>query len=176
MDKRIVVLTFAVVALAMTHSSAQAARERTIVCESQGGSYKYCTTGTTGEVYLRRQLSRTRCQAYDTWGADGDGSGIWVRDGCRAEFTVRERRDWGRWRNRDRDRDDDRYDDRNQVSRVRCESKNWGYRFCSIPGGARRARVVRQISGTRCDQGNNWDLERRGIWVDRGCAAEFEVR
>ena len=175
MDKRIVVLTFAFATLALTHSSAEAApRERTIVCESQGGSYKYCETGTTGEVYLRRQLSRTRCQQYDTWGADGDGSGIWVRDGCRAEFTLRERRGWGRWR----DRDDDRYDrdDRNEVSRVRCESKNWAYRLCPGPSGARRARVVRQISGTRCDRGDTWDLDRRGIWVDRGCAAEFEVR
>lgn len=34
---------------------------------------------------------------------------------------------------------------------------------------------VRQISGARCEQGRSWDYDRREIWVDNGCEAEFRV-
>jgi len=30
--------------------------------------------------------------------------------------------------------------------------------------------------GLRCRQGIEWGFDARGIWVERGCAAEFEVR
>ena len=147
--------------------------ERLIRCESVGGKHTYCPTGSYGTVTLAKQLSRTPCERYDTWGTDGDGGGLWVRDGCRADFVVSERHDWGRrrhGRDRDRDRDGD------AEGTVRCASKEWGYDHCSVPGGARNARVVRQVSDTRCVRGDNWDTDRRGIWVDRGCEAVFEVR
>jgi hypothetical protein len=35
--------------------------------------------------------------------------------------------------------------------------------------------LVRQISGARCEQGRSWDYDRREIWVDNGCEAEFRV-
>lgn len=35
--------------------------------------------------------------------------------------------------------------------------------------------LVKQISGARCDQGRSWDYDRREIWVDHGCEAEFRV-
>lgn len=37
-------------------------------------------------------------------------------------------------------------------------------------------RIVRQLSQVPCDYGYTWGYDRRGIWVDRGCRAEFEVR
>ena len=149
--------------------------ERVVRCESVGGKHTYCRTGMYGRVTLAKQLSRTPCERYDTWGTDGDGGGIWVRDGCRADFVVREERGWGR-HSRDRDRYDDRDRDRDGEDTVRCASKDWGYDHCSVPGGARQARVVRQLSDTKCVRGDNWDVDRRGIWVDRGCEAIFEVR
>jgi hypothetical protein len=36
-------------------------------------------------------------------------------------------------------------------------------------------RVARQLSETPCRRGENWGFDRRGIWVDKGCAAEFLV-
>ena len=33
--------------------------------------------------------------------------------------------------------------------------------------------VSRQISRTRCVQGQNWDVNRHSIWVKDGCRAEF---
>jgi hypothetical protein len=35
--------------------------------------------------------------------------------------------------------------------------------------------IVRQISGAKCEQGRSWDYDRREIWVDNGCEAEFRV-
>src|SRR5262245_38264664 len=61
---------------------------RRITCESRGGRYNYCRTDMRGRVRIERQLSDTPCRQYDTWGADGDGSGVWVSDGCRATFIV----------------------------------------------------------------------------------------
>jgi len=184
MVKRIVFITCAAALLSIAEARDH---ERVIRCESEGGRSSYCETGAYGDVQLRRQLSKRRCEEYDTWGADRDGSGIWVRDGCRAEFTVREVRGWGRWRH-DRDRDDDddrdrddrygdddRYD-RDEVSRVHCSSVDWSYAECPVRGRPSDARIVRQISKTRCERGDNWDLDRRKIWVDRGCEAVFEVR
>jgi hypothetical protein len=66
--------------------------QRTIKCESRQSDYNYCPTHTTGRVELSEQLSKASCTEYQTWGADGDGSGIWVREGCRAVFTVAHKR------------------------------------------------------------------------------------
>ena len=36
-------------------------------------------------------------------------------------------------------------------------------------------RIERQFSNTRCDLWRNWGYDRRGVWVDDGCRAEFRV-
>jgi hypothetical protein len=36
-------------------------------------------------------------------------------------------------------------------------------------------RLLRQRSDAACRQGSSWGYDRRGIWVDRGCRADFEV-
>lgn len=196
MEKRSGTIGLAIVLLCATASLARHDddRERTIQCESEGGRAHYCPTGTTGRVELGKQLSRTRCAEYDTWGSDEDGGGIWVRDGCRAIFVVRERRGWGwgrrdrddRWDDRDRDdrwddRDDDRDRDRDdddaaRASIVRCGSEDWAYNHCEVRARRWTSRLVRQHSGTRCVRDSNWGEDRDGIWVDRGCDAEFEIR
>ncbi len=57
---------------------------------------------------------------------------------------------------------------------VRCESDNYRYRYCRADTD-NRVRLTRQLSGTDCREGRNWGYDRYGIWVDRGCAAEFRV-
>jgi hypothetical protein len=61
-------------------------RSRTIVCESDSNSRHRCDVDTQYGVRLTRQLSRTNCVLNRTWGYDSRG--IWVREGCRAEFTI----------------------------------------------------------------------------------------
>jgi hypothetical protein len=40
----------------------------------------------------------------------------------------------------------------------------------------RDIQLNRQISGSACIEGQTWGTDNRGIWVDRGCRAEFRVR
>jgi hypothetical protein len=169
----VILVSLAALFVPTTDSFARDGDRRTIRCESEAERHSYCRTNTHGRVELRKRLSKAPCIEYETWGADRDGGGIWVRNGCRAEFSVVEHR-WGR------DDDDDRRPGRRRRDRdgdvrtIRCKSDNWEYNHCAT-GNARRARIVRQISDSRCIQGTNWGTDRRGIWVDDGCEAEFEV-
>ncbi len=62
-------------------------RERTrVVCESRNGHQEFCSADTRFGVELARQLSTSECVFRRSWGYDDRG--IWVRDGCRAEFFL----------------------------------------------------------------------------------------
>ena len=54
---------------------------------------------------------------------------------------------------------------------VDCQSRNYSYVRCDADW--RDARIVRQLSDTRCIKGQNWGIDRRGLWVDRGCGGTF---
>jgi hypothetical protein len=54
---------------------------------------------------------------------------------------------------------------------VECRSQNYSFQRCPVPW--RDARMVRQLSDTRCVRGMNWGMDRSGIWVDRGCGGRF---
>jgi hypothetical protein len=66
---------------------------RRVRCESRGFGYHHCPAETGGRVRLSEQISEAPCVRGRTWGYDR--SGIWVDQGCAAEFIV------GRWRDRD---------------------------------------------------------------------------
>jgi hypothetical protein len=57
---------------------------------------------------------------------------------------------------------------------ITCESRNYRYNYCRADTD-RRVTLVRQKSSTRCRMWDNWGYDTRGVWVDRGCAAEFRV-
>jgi Protein of unknown function (DUF3011)/Ricin-type beta-trefoil lectin domain len=64
--------------------------------------------------------------------------------------------------------------DERSANRITCASNNGSRVYCdaNTSGGVL---MLRQISGSPCRQGETWGYDRRGIWVDRGCRAEFEV-
>jgi len=62
-------------------------------------------------------------------------------------------------------------DDRPQGP-VRCESHANKTEQCAIDG---RARLVRQLSVTKCVEDRNWGQARGAVWVTDGCRAEFVV-
>jgi hypothetical protein len=35
--------------------------------------------------------------------------------------------------------------------------------------------LIKQRSDSSCRQGRSWGFDRRGIWVDHGCRADFQV-
>jgi hypothetical protein len=62
-------------------------------------------------------------------------------------------------------------------SRIVCESRNYQYSYCRADVRGARVSMVRELSrGRLCKEGYGWGTDRRGIWVDRGCRAEFEIR
>lgn len=54
---------------------------------------------------------------------------------------------------------------------VECTSQDYRRDHCRVPW--RDARLVDQISSTPCRRGQNWGVDRGGIWVDNGCAGRF---
>lgn len=131
-----------------------------VECSSLKDRPVYCRTHAIGRVRLEKQLSKTRCRENVNWGSDGDGSGVWVKDGCRGVFVVERGGRPGP----------------GPGKTITCTSKNYGYTHCNVSTWGREVRVERQISSTRCVQGDNWGVDWRGIWVDRGCNAVFAVR
>src|SRR5262249_17072522 len=56
-----------------------------VVCESRDGRNVLCEADTRYGVELSRQLSTSECVFRRSWGYNDRG--IWVKDGCRAEFV-----------------------------------------------------------------------------------------
>jgi hypothetical protein len=130
--------------------------QQRITCSSNNGRRNWCDIGGSRNVRLVRQISGSACIRDNTWGVDR--SGLWVDRGCRAEFLV--------------------------VGGipgppppriVTCSSINSRRNWCDI-GGRRDVQLARQISGSPCIRNNTWGVDRSGIWVDRGCRADFRVR
>ncbi len=61
----------------------------TVRLESLRGEFKTKRIDRNARVTLKRKLSKEPCTKDVTWGY-GEGT-LWVRNGCRAEFTVRRR-------------------------------------------------------------------------------------
>ncbi len=58
----------------------------TISCNSNGYRYQYCSANTNGYVRLLNQTSSAACIRGRSWGSDGGG--VWVNNGCAANFEV----------------------------------------------------------------------------------------
>jgi hypothetical protein len=132
--------------------------QQRITCSSNNNNRNWCDIGGSRDVRLIRQISGSACIRDRTWGVDRRG--LWVDRGCRAEFAVMNNNNnpgGGSWRT------------------VTCSSNNGRRNWCDI-GGRRDVQLTRQISGSACIRNNTWGVDRSGIWVDRGCRAEFRVR
>ena len=169
--------------------------DRTVRCESREGRTAWCRLDTRGGVRLVQQFSDSACIRGRSWGVRGDA--VWVTRGCRARFAASPYRDdryygYDERRGRDYDRGrnydyDDRYDrgyydnrgyydgrygnDRGRV--IRCQSHDGRYNFCRTSGYASRVQIRRVMSDANCRLNSSWGTRNGGIWVDRGCRAEF---
>jgi hypothetical protein len=132
-----------------------------ITCSSNDGRRKYCNADTRAGVRMTRQLSKPPCDQNRTWGYDR--SGIWVDRGCRAEFMVGNFNGGGRGPGTP------------PKTIINCSSNDGRRHWCSADTEHYGARLVRQISGSPCRQGETWGMQPGSVWVDRGCRADFEV-
>jgi len=128
-----------------------------IYCASNDFDRHFCTINTQGGVELIRQRSESACIYGRTWGVAGDS--IWVDRGCRADFAVGAR-DYG-----------DRY---HGTYVFYCASNDFNFHGCPVNTYA-GIRLVRQRSESPCVFGQTWGYDDRGVWVDRGCRADFET-
>ncbi len=142
-----------------------------IRCESRDYNDNYCPVNTRGGVRIVNQISRTPCDEGETWGYDRRG--IWVTAGCKADFEI-----GGGGRGYDRPGYGGGYGgDRGYGGgdRITCESRDYRYNYCPVRV-RRDVNLVYQTSSAECRFNRSWGYDRGGIWVDRGCAAEFEIR
>ena len=136
---------------------------QTIVCGDGRKARQNCAADTTYGVYLNRQLSSDNCQYNRDWGYDRNG--IWARNGCRAEFVTGDPNSYGNLGGMSSTR---------YTSTVVCESQNGRRQTC---GADTRygVDIYRQLSKSECIFNSTWGYDSRGIWVDRGCRAEFAL-
>ena len=139
----------------------------TIRCESNDGRTRECATG-GGRVVLERQISSSACIEGRTWGYGRNG--IWVSQGCRADFRIVGNDNGYRGGNYGGNYGGNDY---GNVQVIRCESNDGRNRTCPMDtrGGVQ---LVRQISKTACIEGRNWGSNRGGVWVTNGCRADFQ--
>ncbi len=139
-----------------------------VTCESLGGRETFCRLPLDADrVVLDRQLSRAACIEGRTWGYRRDG--IYVNNGCRAQFRVVDYR--GRGSDRNRVRFDGRDED---IERVTCLSSDGRRNYCRFPN--RGVRLVEQLGRAPCVEDRTWGHDRQGVWVDKGCRAVFDYR
>lgn len=145
-----------------------------VTCESRDQRTNYCDIDTRGGVVLVRQLSRGACIEGRSWGFDRRG--VWVSQGCRAEFEAGRGGSGPGWGHGNPGHGNPGWGGGpgggGQV--IRCESRDGRTQYCDI-GGARDVRLERQISRGACIEGQSWGWDRRGLWVANGCRGEFAV-
>jgi hypothetical protein len=144
--------------------AARPAMAQSITCSSENGRRNYCPVDTRGGVRMVRQRSGSPCQQGSTWGYDRRG--IWVDRGCRADFVI----NTGYPGNRP-----GYAPGRPGGQTITCSSDDGRRKYCAADT-RRGVQMVNQRSGSPCTQGSTWGYDRRGIWVDRGCRADFVVR
>ncbi|MEE4376005.1 MAG: DUF3011 domain-containing protein [Candidatus Competibacteraceae bacterium] len=57
---------------------------------------------------------------------------------------------------------------------IECSSKNFRYRYCQVDTDG-YVRLEKRLSKSPCRRGRGWGYDDDGVWVDKGCAARFEV-
>ena len=135
------------------------ARGRRVTCASDDGRRHLCPVDTSRGVRMVNQRSGSPCIQGSTYGFDRRG--IWVDRGCRADFVVGMR-------------GMDRPPMGGPVNTITCSSNDGRRNLCPVDT-SRGVRLVNQRSGSPCVQGSTWGFNRRGVWVDRGCRADFAV-
>ncbi|MEK0265531.1 DUF3011 domain-containing protein [Stenotrophomonas sp. TWI819] len=144
-------------AVAATRADGERRTRRVVRCESNGRPQSCPVVLQGAPVRLLRQLTSLPCREGHSWGYRRNE--IWVTRGCQGEFEVGAA-DGSGFLN---------------VPRILvCESKSRQRRFCGA-GITHGVTLNKQLSGTPCEQGSSWGWDSRGVWVDKGCRAEFAV-
>ena len=146
-----------------------------ITCASDDMKRHYCPINTGRGARMVNQRSGSPCIQGSTWGYDRRG--IWVDRGCRADFVVDAGGGYPPPGNGYYPPPGNGYyppPNGGPPATITCSSNDKKYNFCSAYTG-RGVRLVNQRSGSPCIQGQTWGYNNKGIWVDRGCRADFMI-
>ncbi len=135
---------------------------RNVTCASDDMKRHLCRVDTSRGVQMINQRSGSPCIQGQTWGYSQQG--IWVDRGCRADFYLgtgyRPGGPGG--------------PGYGGGTIITCSSNNGKRVYCAA-NTSRGVRLTNQRSGSPCIQGQTWGYDGRGIWVDRGCRADFQT-
>lgn len=173
------------------------AQQQRITCQSQNGRYRFCDVNTRGGVRFVRQISNAECRQGSTWGYDRNG--IWVDQGCGAEFSVRGNNHNNNNNNQNStagiidgvlavgaiaailgsgsNNNNNNSNNSSFNDTITCGSERGNFTRCNA-NISRRDQVFlkRQLSNSGCWEGNTWGYDNNGIWVDKGCRGLFEIQ
>ena len=147
-----------------TNRLARAAGWQIISCSSDNGRRNFCAADVRGGVQLLRQRSDSPCVFNRTWGFIQRTRHLgrsWLPRGLPIGYIGggNGNPNWGGW--------DNGYN-------IYCASDDGRRTICPTDtrGGVQ---LARKRSDASCDFGRDWGYDRRGIWVDRGCRADFRI-
>jgi len=131
---------------------------QTVACSSDDGQKHYCAADTRYGARLVQQKGTAPCTEGKTWGFDEEG--IWVDKGCAGEFAL--------------GRSETAAPAPADAQMVTCSSENGARKYCPIPtrGGVT---LVKKRSDAACIHGSSWGFDDKGVWVNRGCSADFVI-
>ena len=129
-------------------------QEYDVYCSSDDMNLNWCPADSRFGVRLARQRSQASCVLGQSWGYGRRG--IWVDHGCRADFRVA-----GDWAN-------------TAAALQYCASGDMQRHGCPVDT-LDGVFIIRQRSEADCVYNRTWGYDRQGIWVDRGCRADFEI-
>jgi hypothetical protein len=136
---------------------------RQVTCASDDMKRHLCRVDTSRGVQMVNQRSGSPCIQGQTWGYSRQG--IWVDRGCRADFYL-----GSGWRPGGPGGPGG--PGRPSGIIITCSSNNGKRVYCPA-NTSRGVQLTNQRSGSPCIQGQTWGFDNRGIWVDRGCRADF---
>jgi len=139
---------------------------RRVNCESQDGNREVCVVEPVNDVALLQQISTTPCVEFENWGFNPDRNHIWVDRGCRGQFILAKTRGPVRMTGQKLP---------TLEGVVVCESDHGGRKRCAADTTA-GVQIIRNLSEDNCRFGREWNYDGTGIWVSKGCRAEFAIK
>jgi hypothetical protein len=146
---------------ALAGRAPQERQTHVIPCSSDDGEKHYCEADTRQGARLVRQRSQALCKEGESWGYDEEG--IWVDKGCGGEFALGRGEDKGEARG-----------GVDEAGTLTCASDDGRRKVCAADT-SNGVQLVKQRSDAKCKEGSSWGHDTQGIWVDKGCAADFVV-